>query len=81
MLMFAAVALTVGVIRNGILAWYSVFAKPVPPAGPTFIMAHWGLLLCLFGIVGGFAGGLVPTNASSRAAGRRQRCSAESCSS
>ena len=59
MLMFAAVALTVGVIRNGILAWYTVFAKPVPPAGPTFIMAHWGLLLCLFGIVGGFAGGLI----------------------
>jgi OPA family glycerol-3-phosphate transporter-like MFS transporter len=59
MLLFASVELTAGVLRNGIMQWYTIFAKEVsqPPAG--FFVAHWGLLLCYFGIVGGFAGGLI----------------------
>jgi OPA family glycerol-3-phosphate transporter-like MFS transporter len=59
MLLFAAVELTSGVLRNGIMQWYSVFAKEVPQPGAEWIHGHWGLWLCLFGIVGGFTGGLV----------------------
>jgi OPA family glycerol-3-phosphate transporter-like MFS transporter len=59
MLLFASVELTAGVLRNGIMQWYTIFAHEVsqPPAG--FFVQHWGLLLCYFGIVGGFTGGLI----------------------
>jgi OPA family glycerol-3-phosphate transporter-like MFS transporter len=59
MLMFAFVELTAGVLRNGIMQWYTVFAKQVPQPGAESIVENWGLLLCVFGIVGGFAGGLI----------------------
>ncbi len=85
MLMLGGVELTAGVLRNGIMQWYTIFAKQVqhadgelvtvvrngvsetikviPPeivkSGAAAIYANWGLLLCLFGIVGGFAGGLI----------------------
>ncbi|MBS0631251.1 MAG: MFS transporter [Verrucomicrobia bacterium] len=59
MLMLAGVELTSGVLRNGIMQWYTVFAHQVPQHGAEMILENWGLLLCLFGIVGGFAGGLI----------------------
>jgi OPA family glycerol-3-phosphate transporter-like MFS transporter len=59
MLLLGGIELTAGVLRNGIMQWYTVFAKQVPQPGAEFIRDNWGLLLCLFGIVGGFAGGLV----------------------
>ena len=59
MLMFAAVEMTSGVLRNGIMQWYTVFAHDVKQTGAEAILANWGLLLCMFGIVGGFAGGLI----------------------
>ena len=59
MLLFAAVELTSGVLRNGIMQWYSIFAKEVPQPGAEAIVGNWGLLLCFFGIIGGFAGGLI----------------------
>ncbi|MBI5770299.1 MAG: MFS transporter [Verrucomicrobia bacterium] len=59
MLMVAGVELTSGVLRNGIMQWYTVFAHDVPQKGAEGILANWGLLLCIFGIVGGFAGGLI----------------------
>jgi putative flippase GtrA len=55
MLMFAGVELTSGVLRNGIMQWYSVFAHDVKQVGAEGILANWGLLLCVFGIVGAFA--------------------------
>lgn len=58
-LMFAFVELTSGVLRNGIMQWYTIFGHDVKQAGAESILANWGLLLCLFGIVGGFAGGLI----------------------
>jgi len=58
-LMFAFVELTAGVLRNGIMQWYTIFAKQVPQPGAETIVGNWGLLLCIFGIVGGFAGGLI----------------------
>ncbi|MEI7553058.1 MAG: MFS transporter [Verrucomicrobiota bacterium] len=59
MLMIAGVELTSGVLRNGIMQWYTIFAHDVKQPGAEDILANWGLLLCVFGIVGGFAGGLI----------------------
>jgi OPA family glycerol-3-phosphate transporter-like MFS transporter len=59
MLMLGGVELTAGVLRNGIMQWYTVFARQVPQPGAEIFAQNWGLLLCLFGIVGGFAGGLI----------------------
>ena len=59
MLMIAAVELTSGVFRNGIQYWYTFFAAEVPAGGSPFFVQHWGWLLCIFGIVGGFAAGFI----------------------
>jgi OPA family glycerol-3-phosphate transporter-like MFS transporter len=59
MLMIAAIEFTSGVLRNGIMQWYSIFAREVKQPGAEFFLNHWGLLLCIFGIIGGFAGGLI----------------------
>ena len=59
MLLVACVELTSGVFRNGIMQWYLPFAKQVKQPGSEFFANHWGLLLCIFGIIGGFAGGLI----------------------
>ena len=59
MLMIAFIELTSGVFRYGMTQWYSVFAGEVKQPGAEFFAQHWGWLLCVFGIVGGFAGGLV----------------------
>jgi OPA family glycerol-3-phosphate transporter-like MFS transporter len=59
MLMIAAVEFTSGVMRNGIYQWYPVFAHEVKQPRGEFLLDHWGLLLCIFGIIGGFAGGLI----------------------
>jgi MFS transporter, OPA family, glycerol-3-phosphate transporter len=58
MMLIALIGLTSGVMRNGIMTWYFIFAKEVKQTGAEFFFDHWGLLLCFFGIVGGFAGGL-----------------------
>src|SRR5256886_11697754 len=57
--LFAFVELTAGVLRNGIMQWYTIFGHDVKQPGAEVILANWGLLLCVFGIVGGFAGGLI----------------------
>jgi OPA family glycerol-3-phosphate transporter-like MFS transporter len=62
MLLIAVVEMTSGIFRNGVTQWYTLFAKLPQVAkqpGVAFFSEHWGLLLCLFGIVGGFAGGLI----------------------
>jgi len=59
MILIALVEMTSGVFRNGIVQWYQTFAKDVPGAGSTFFVEHWGMLLCVFGIIGGFVGGLI----------------------
>jgi OPA family glycerol-3-phosphate transporter-like MFS transporter len=59
MLLIAVVELTSGVFRNGTVQWYQIFANEVTKPGTDFFAEHWGLLICVFGIVGGFAGGLI----------------------
>ncbi len=61
----ALVDFTSGVLRNGIMQWYLVFAHemkdkdPVYYAGTEFFTKNWGLLLCLTGIMGGFLAGMI----------------------
>jgi OPA family glycerol-3-phosphate transporter-like MFS transporter len=59
MLTIAFIGLAVGVLRNGIMNWYLIYAKEVKQTGAEYFVTHWGLLLCVFGIIGGFAGGAV----------------------
>lgn len=49
-----------GVIRNGIMHWYFIYAKEANLGGAThFFKSHWGLLLCFAGISGGFIAGTI----------------------
>jgi len=59
MLLIALLNLASGVFRNGITQWYFIYGREFKQPGAEFFIRHWGLLLCLFGIVGGFAAGLV----------------------
>ncbi len=59
MLLIATVELTSGVFRNGIAQWYFIFANEVKQPGAEFFLAHWGFLICVFGILGGFVAGLI----------------------
>jgi MFS transporter, OPA family, glycerol-3-phosphate transporter len=59
MLTFAFIELTTGVLRNGIYQWYFIFAKEVKQPGAEYIASNWGLFICVFGIIGGFLGGLI----------------------
>ena len=47
---------TSGVLRNGILQWYKVFAKDTG-FGVEHITTNWGFWGCVTGIIGGFAAG------------------------
>ena len=62
MLMIASIEFTSGVLRNGIMQWYFIFAHEVKQPGAEFFLKHWGLLLMVFGIIGGFMGGFVSDN-------------------
>jgi OPA family glycerol-3-phosphate transporter-like MFS transporter len=59
MLMIAFVELTSGVFRYAMMNWYAVFMNEVKQPGAEFFAHHWGWFTCIFGIVGGFAGGIV----------------------
>ena len=59
MLLIAVVELTGGVFRYAMMNWYQAFAKEVTQPGAEFFTKHWGWFTCVFGIVGGFAGGLI----------------------
>jgi OPA family glycerol-3-phosphate transporter-like MFS transporter len=59
MMLIAVAELTGGVFRYAIMNWYSIFALEVKQPGAEFFTQHWGWFTCVFGIVGGFAGGLI----------------------
>lgn len=59
MLLIAVVEFTSGVFRYSMMQWYTIFAHAVPQAGAAYISQHWGWFTCVFGIVGGFSGGLI----------------------
>ena len=59
MLLIACVELAGGVFRYSMTQWYTIFAGEIKQPGAEFFSQHWGWLLCIFGIIGGFAGGLI----------------------
>ncbi len=65
MITIALVDFTSGVLRNGIMQWYLIYANetqktdPAFFAGSEFFIKNWGLLLCLTGVLGGFIAGLL----------------------
>jgi OPA family glycerol-3-phosphate transporter-like MFS transporter len=59
MMLIAFAELTGGVFRYAMMNWYSIFATEVKQPGAEFFSQHWGWFTCVFGIVGGFAGGLI----------------------
>jgi OPA family glycerol-3-phosphate transporter-like MFS transporter len=59
MLTVAFIEFTTGVIRNGVLQWYFIFGKEIPQVGAEFFHNHWGLLLMLTGMLGGFVAGSI----------------------
>jgi MFS transporter, OPA family, glycerol-3-phosphate transporter len=59
MIMIACVEFAGGIFRYSMTQWYSIFAKAVPQTGAEYFSQHWGWFTCVFGIVGGFSGGLI----------------------
>ncbi len=59
LLTVALVEFTSGVLRNGIMQWYPIFAKEIPSAGHPFLTEHWGLVMMVTGIIGGFTAGMI----------------------
>ena len=53
-----AIEFCTGFLRNGVMSWYPKFAKAVS-LQDDFVSANWGLLLCVFGIVGGMFAGVI----------------------
>ncbi|MCE9619937.1 MAG: MFS transporter [Planctomycetes bacterium] len=52
------IELTSGILRNGILQWYQIFAKETGLGVPN-ITSNWGFWGCVTGIAGGFAAGVI----------------------
>jgi len=59
MLVFALIEFTTGVLRNGVMQWYKKFSKDMPEIKYELISSRLGFWLCIFGIFGGFFGGIV----------------------
>jgi len=62
-LVIALVEFCTGVIRNGVMHWFKIFAKEHIKAGMTggwtYANDNWGLMLMVAGIVGGMFAGIV----------------------
>jgi MFS transporter, OPA family, glycerol-3-phosphate transporter len=59
MLTIAFIGLSAGVVRNGIMNWYSIFVKEAGQSSAEFFTKNWGFLVCICSILGGFGGGWV----------------------
>ncbi len=46
-----------GFLRNAVMKWYLIFADKTDLQG--FVSAHWGVLLCIAGILGGVFAGFI----------------------
>lgn len=57
-LVIVGIEFCTGFLRNGVMSWYPKFAKSVGWAGD-FVATNWGLLLCVFGIMGGMFAGVI----------------------
>jgi OPA family glycerol-3-phosphate transporter-like MFS transporter len=59
MLLVACVEFSGGIFRYTMTQWYPIFSKAIPQTGAEYISQHWGWYTAVFGIVGGFSGGLI----------------------
>ncbi|HEY1661371.1 MAG TPA: MFS transporter [Verrucomicrobiae bacterium] len=59
MRLIACVEFSGGIFRYCMTQWYPIFSKAVPQTGAEYIPHNWGWYTCIFGIVGGFSGGLI----------------------
>jgi len=59
MWLIAGVELMGGVFRYSMTEWYTIFASELKQPGAEFFSQHWGWFTCVFGIIGGFSGGLI----------------------
>ncbi len=57
-LVIGVIELTSGILRNGVLQWYQIFAKETNLGVPQ-ITSNWGFWGCITGIAGGFTAGWV----------------------
>ncbi|MBI1947834.1 MAG: MFS transporter [Deltaproteobacteria bacterium] len=57
-LIIVAIEFCTGYLRNGVMSWYPKFAKAVD-LQDDFVSKNWGLLLCVFGIIGGMFAGII----------------------
>ena len=57
-MIIVAIEFCTGFLRNGVMSWYPKFAKAVS-LQDDFVSKNWGLLLCVFGIVGGMFAGII----------------------
>ncbi|MGE5340780.1 MAG: MFS transporter [Candidatus Omnitrophota bacterium] len=59
----ALIEFCTGVLRNGVMHWYSIFASEHIKAGITagwkFTSENWGLILWIAGIIGGVSAGVI----------------------
>jgi OPA family glycerol-3-phosphate transporter-like MFS transporter len=58
-LIIAAIEFCSGVMRNGVMHWYPIYAKEMKVAETFFFRAHWGLVLAIAGISGGVLAGFI----------------------
>ena len=57
-MLIVAIEFCTGFLRNGVMSWYPKFAKATGMADD-FVATNWGMLLCVFGIVGGMFAGII----------------------
>jgi OPA family glycerol-3-phosphate transporter-like MFS transporter len=57
-LLIVGIEFCTGFLRNGVMSWYPKFSKAVSWQDD-FVTKNWGLLLCVFGIVGGMFAGVI----------------------
>ena len=53
LLVVCAIEFCSGVLRNGVMHWYPIFAKETGIYNTFFITKHWGLMLLIAGVIGG----------------------------
>jgi OPA family glycerol-3-phosphate transporter-like MFS transporter len=57
-MLIVAIEFCTGFLRNGVMSWYPKFSKAVS-LQDDFVSKNWGMLLCVFGIVGGMFAGVI----------------------
>lgn len=53
LLVVCAIEFCSGVLRNGVMHWYPIFAKETGTYGSFFVTQNWGLMLLIAGVLGG----------------------------